>query len=229
MKTTTRKITTSAPALTYDEILDQGSLTEDEVLLCLNGKLVRRYEAVAARIAERAAAHAAALEQARISAKARANIAAVKAADGGDPDDRLTTRTPAEPDPDPDPAYVDPEQGDADRLRAEMKRFTVAFIIRAVPDEDWSALLEDHAPRKDPTDAKKIDPRDWEGVNSSTFYRALVRASIASPEHDDVKFDRLMRLLTSAQFSRLAAVATDVNKRDADLPFSRDDWESPPR
>lgn len=222
--------TPAPPALTYDEILEQGCLTEDVVPLCLNGRLTRRYEAVAARIAERTAERTAEAEAARLTAQARANFAAAKAGEDN-PDDRLTTRPAApvvEPEPDAVP-YVDPEQATADRLLAEMKRFTVPFTIRAVPDPDWNSLLEANPPRRDPSDAKKLDPRDWEGVNSSTFYAALVRASIAEPAHDDARFDRLMKLLTSAQFDRLAKVAADVNKRDEDLPFSLADLESPPR
>lgn len=220
--------TSTPPALTYDEILEQGSRTEDIVPLCLNGKLRRQYEAVKARIEERAAVREAEQDAAALAIKAQASIAARHAGEAS-ADDRLVSKPPAElPAEEAPPAepYVDPEQGELERLRAEMLRFTVPFVIRAVPDAEWNKLLEDHPPRRDPSDAKKTDPRDWEGVDSSTFYTALVRVSIAEPVHDDARFAKLMDLVTSAQFDRLAKVAAEVNKRDEDLPFSPGDLES---
>jgi hypothetical protein len=122
---------------------------------------------------------------------------------------------------------VDEEQPELDRLRAEMLRWTVPFVLRGVPDEDWTDLLERHPPRKDPADAKKIDARDAEeGINTATFYRELVERAIAEPVHDTDKFAKLMRLVTAAQFERLKNAAARVNLRDADLPFSPGDLES---
>lgn len=220
--------TTAPPALTYDQILEQGSIAEDVVPLCLNGKLRRKYEEVKACIDERRAVWEAERETERLMIKARENAAArASAADSAD--DRLASKpapAPAPAEDAPEPVYTDEEQPELDRLRAEMLRFTVPFVIRAVPDAEWNKLLEEHPPRKDPSDAKKTDPRDWEGVNSATFYAALVRMSIAEPAHTDEQYARLMKLVTSAQFERLTKVSADVNKRDEDLPFSLGDLES---
>lgn len=221
--------TTAPPALTYDEILAQGSITEDVVPLCLNGRMRRQYEAVKARVEERTADHEAEREAARLVIKAKAHAAARAAGEAAVADDRLASRPAPVPVPEDDPAeapYVDEEQPELDRLLAEMMRFTVPFTIRAVPDPEWNKLLEDHPPRKDPADAKKIDPRDFEGINSATFYADLVRRSIAEPAHTDEQYARLLELVTSAQFERLIKTATEVNKRDEDLPFSLGDLES---
>jgi hypothetical protein len=219
----------AAPALTYDEILEQGVLAEETVPLCLNGRIRRQYEDVKRRIAERTADFEAEREAEKLVAKARSTIAARAVAEAT-ADDRLVTKPAPEPEPEDDGAdvaYVDDEQPELDRLRAEMLRWTVPFVLRGVPEEDWSALLEAHPPRKDPADAKRIDARDAEdGVNSSTFYRELIKAAIAEPEHDDAKFDRLMRLVTAAQFERLKDAAARVNLRDENLPFSPGDLES---
>jgi hypothetical protein len=219
---------TARPALTYDQILDEGCTTEDVVLLCLKGSLTRKYEAVAARIAARTAEEMDAREAAKIRARAAANVAALRAEQAG-ADDRLSSKPAPLPvdDPGNDEPYVDPEQGEADRLIAEMKRYTVPFVLRAVPDERWTELIGLHPPRRDPADAKKIDPRD-SNVNSETFYRSLVRESVVDPEHDDARWARLTRLLTAAQMGRLIATATDINQRDEDLPFSPADLETPP-
>lgn len=217
-----------APALTYDQILEQGIRAEVMVPLCLNGRMRRQYEEVKARVDERTAEHEAEQEAARLVLKAKAHAAARAAAQEGG-DDRLVSK-PAAAEADPEDAeaapYVDPEQPELERLRAEMLRFTVPFIIRGVPEGEWNELLEAHPPRKDPSDAKKNDPRDWEGVNAATFYTDLVRRSIAEPAHTDEQFARLMELVTSAQFDRLGNAAAEINKKDEDLPFSLGDLES---
>lgn len=226
--------TTSVPALTYDEILAGGSIAEDVVMLCLNGKLRRQYETVKERVDQRTADHEAEQEAAQLALRARRNIMSARQAETAAADDRLVTKsTPAPADDDGDqdetpPAYVDPEQPELDRLAGEMKRYTVPFIVRALPDQDWNRLLEAHPPRRDPADAKRLDPRDFEGVNSSTFYADLVRKSIAEPAHTDEQFARLMELITSKQFDKLATAAAEVNKRDENLPFSLADLGTPP-
>lgn len=220
---------TQRPSLTYDEILAQGVLAEETVPLCLNGRLRRQYEDVKARVEERLADVEAEREAARLVIKARANAAARVAAERAVADDRLVSPSPAEPGPDDDAEepYVDEEQPELDRLRAEMLRWTVPFVIRAVPDERWNELLEKHPPRKDPSDAKRPDPRDAAaGVNVDTFYREMARLSIVEPAQDDAKFARLMTLVTAAQFARLRDAIAKVNIRDDDLPFSPGDWES---
>src|SRR6185312_7293524 len=115
-------------------------------------------------------------------------------------DDRLVSKPAPEPEDPEDaetPAYVDEEQPELDRLKAEMLRWTVPFVLRAIPEADWSQMLEAHPPRKDPSDAKKIDLRDAEdGVDTSTFYHDLIRQAIAEPEHDDEKFAKLSALIT---------------------------------
>lgn len=188
-------------SLDFDQILDGASLPETTVSLCLNGRLRRQYEETKARIEDRQA-HAEAQRMAQID------------------DTRLGDR-PYEPAP-------DPEQGDLDRIEQEMRQYTVDFVLRGLPAQTWARLIEDHPPRKDPADKTKIDPRDLlNGVNTTTFYPALVRASIASPEIDDDRWAKLETALTDAQFDRLATAATNLNKRDEDIPFSLRGSESP--
>jgi hypothetical protein len=219
----------TTPALSYDEILDAGVLAEETVPLCLNGRIRRQYEDVKRRIEGRTADWEANREAEKLVLKARNTIAARAVAEAS-ADDRLVTKAP-EPEADPeaaaDEAYVDEEQPELDRLKAEMLRWTVPFVLRAVPEADWSALLEAHPPRKSPDDVKKIDLRDAEdGVDTSTFYHALIRAAIAEPPHTDDQFAKLMRLVTAAQFERLKDAAARVNLRDDNLPFSPGDLES---
>ncbi len=201
------------PALTFDEMLDQGEPAEELVPLCLNGRLVRQYEEVADRIA----------------ARAEARQAATMVPDG-DPDVRLGG-APA-PAGVPQRGVPDPEQPEADRLAAEMRRFTQVFRLTSVGAR-YNELLQEHPPRPDKLDAKRYHPADAEqGFNVSTFYAALVRVSIAEPEMTDGRWDKLMRgrsRISDAQFDRLALAAIRVNRQDANLPFSLDDLGHPPR
>lgn len=187
------------PAFTLDEILDGATLAEDTVSLCLNGKLRREYEAVKARIAERADL-----------AEAAATVAAAARTPG---DDRLATRDPGAAEP-----YVDEEQGRLDELVAEMHRYMVTFVIRAVDSQRWNELVEAHPPRKDPATGRRAEV-DFEGVNQKTFYPELLRLSIAEPEMTDAQHAKLRTKLTAAQVDKLSNAAKEVNRRDEDIPF----------
>ncbi|GLY08272.1 hypothetical protein [Actinoplanes sp. NBRC 101535] len=196
--------------LTFDQILDEGSPSQAQVPLCLNGRLVQQYEAVIARIGARAADRAAA---ARVAGRV----------DPDDPDRRLGTRAPGVP-----VEVRDPEQEEADRLQQEMRRFTVVFTLANIGAE-YNKLIQAHPPRRDPADAKRLHPHDSEGFNSITFFPALVRLSLAEPEMTDARWEKLLTgraRISDAQFERLAEAAVKVNRRDHDLPFSLGDLES---
>lgn len=198
--------TMDRPALTFDEMLEQGQPATEYVPLCLNGELVKKYEEITARIEHRAAL-----------AQMGAQV------DENDPDIRLGGGAPA-PAGALKPGEPDPEQEEADRLKAEMRRFTQVFVLNAV-GEKYQELLEQHPPRPDPLDAKKYHPEDRQGFNSMTFYPALVRASIVKPEMTDPRWEKLMRgksRISDGQFDRLAAAAIKANKKDDDLPFLLD-------
>lgn len=222
---------TATQALTFDEILEQGTPTQETVWICLNGRLRAEYEEVAERIAGRTADWEAAREAAKETAEHRA--AQLERATEPGPDDRLTSRPPAADVPEvPDEgSYVDPEQAHADELVAGMKRYTVPFVLVTV-GERYNELIEAHPPRRDPADAKKIDPRDYQGYNSATFWKALIREAIESPEMTDERWEKLLNgkaRLSDVQWDKLANAALRVNRQDYDIPFSPDDLESPPR
>jgi hypothetical protein len=180
----------------FDLLLDEASLPETEVPLCLNGKLRAQYDTLAARIEARRA------EQAATELPA---------------DDRLASKGPA----------PDPEQPELDRLIAEMRRYTQVFVVRAMPRPDWNRLFAEHPPRRDPKTGK-LDPRDVAGINYTTFYPALVRACVVVPEMSADRWDRLDKVLTDAQFDRLAVAAWNVNRREDDIPFSPSGLPDPP-
>ncbi|WP_341719933.1 hypothetical protein QQG74_09605 [Micromonospora sp. FIMYZ51] len=174
----------------FDLLLDEATPRETTVWLCLNGKLRAEYEAVKARIEERAAN-----------------------ADTGDDlpegDERLATRTrKAEP---------DPEQPRLDELEEKMRQHTIPFKVVALGRQEWEDLFSKHPPRRD-KDGKR-DPRDGLGVNSSTFFPALVRQSIAEPEMTADRWTKLYNKLSDAQFERLWLAAWELNRSEEDVPF----------
>jgi hypothetical protein len=190
--------------LNLDAILDAASLPERGVKLCLNGKLRRKYETVRDAIAEREA-----------EADAGELSDQLKAADAP-ADTRLGTKAPEKPAavPADDPARVE-----LAALLEQMKEHTVEFVVQGIPSQEWGELLEKHPPRK-LADTGRLDPRDAsDGVNTSTFYPELVKRALTEPEMTDAQYEKVMGVLTDAQFNRLAKAAGEVNVQDEDVPF----------
>src|SRR5690606_31840899 len=67
-----------------------------------------------------------------------------------------------------------------------------------------------------------VDERDkYIGVNTDTFFPALIRRSTVEPELDDEDWDLLLNeRLTSRQFDDLANAAGSLNRRGVDVAFS---------
>jgi hypothetical protein len=111
------------------------------------------------------------------------------------------------------------QRAELDELREEMKRFTVPFMVRALPRRQFRALLAAHPPRKG--DDGKVDPADWQGVNNATYFDALIRATTVSPELDEETWQLLLdEKLSDAQYEALADAAFDISREKIDLPFS---------
>lgn len=177
----------------FDAMLDEATLAETTVPICLNGKLRAEYARVKARIDERAAA-------------------AASAADTTLPgDDRLSSKGPRQ-----DP---DPEQPELDRLVEQMRKYTVQVVLRAQPKEEWNELFAAHPPRTDKQTGKR-NPRDMIGVNYDTFFPALVRKSVVSPEMTGDRWQKFYAKLSDAQFNKLANAAWEINQTEDDVPFS---------
>ncbi|MEU8371223.1 hypothetical protein [Micromonospora tulbaghiae] len=105
-------------------------------------------------------------------------------------------------------------------LRAQMQAHTYRFRLRAMPHPAWRAFCAEHPPRED--DEGKVDERDrLIGVNTETFYEALVRRSVVDPQLDDAEWQTLLGgALTDRQFTELAETAWALNRREVDIPFS---------
>jgi hypothetical protein len=123
-------------------------------------------------------------------------------------------------------------------LEAEMKAWTYEFRLRALPKRQWRALVAAHPPRKGPDG--EIVPGDGPGINSETFYSAMIRACTIDPVLTEDQWRALIGdtpeeaaereaqglpvedgKLTDRQFDEIANAAWDLNRRDIDIPFSR--------
>ncbi|GLZ62880.1 hypothetical protein [Micromonospora sp. NBRC 107095] len=104
-------------------------------------------------------------------------------------------------------------------LRQEMTGSTLTLTLRALPSHHYQALMDEHPPRV--TD-EGVNPRDRLGFNSSTFFQALARTCLISPDLDDEDWEGLFGedgALTDAQVSRVCNTAYALNRKDIDLPF----------
>lgn len=118
-------------------------------------------------------------------------------------------------------------------LQEEMRESTVPFRLRALLPSRWAALAAEHQPRKD-ADGRMV-AEDALGVNAQTFFAALIRASVVSPDLDDADWEILLGTqddgtaveedggggLTDGQVDALGGAAWRLNRREVDIPFSR--------
>lgn len=110
-------------------------------------------------------------------------------------------------------------------LRERMTEDTEVFRLRALPRNRWRELVDQHQPRRGEDGA--LDKRDAAiGVDVSTMFPALVRASVVSPVLDAEDWSALLGdestdgVLTDAQFDALSGAAWRLNRSEVDIPFS---------
>lgn len=115
--------------------------------------------------------------------------------------------------------------GRVEQLREQMAESTVEFRLRAIPGNRWQAVLDEHPPRRD--EGGTVDVRDRAiGVNVDSFFPALVRRCLVSPELDDEDWtalfgsDEVDGALTDRQCDQLYDAAWALNRKEVDVPFS---------
>jgi hypothetical protein len=124
-----------------------------------------------------------------------------------------------------------PALGDlADRVRAieaEMLEHTETWRLRAMPKHKFRALVASHPPRLDEDD-EPIDEDKRLGLDRSTFFPALIRASVVEPELDDEDWAWLLGdenddesgVLNDRQIGDLEDIAWFLNRDEVKAPFS---------
>jgi len=98
-------------------------------------------------------------------------------------------------------------------IEGQMKESTIELTLRALPRREWLRLLRDH-PRGGDDGDKAM------GLNTETFFDALIPLSIVDPELNEDQVSRLMDALSSAQYDKLLETAWSLNRRDVSVPFS---------
>lgn len=110
-------------------------------------------------------------------------------------------------------------------LRAEMLEHTEDFRLRALPKPAFRALIAAHPPRRvqaeDGSEAELEAGDAGLGLNRETFFEALIRASVVSPELDEDDWTALFEVLTDRQFGDLSDTAWFLNRGEISVPFSR--------
>lgn len=97
-------------------------------------------------------------------------------------------------------------------LEAEISENTMTVLLRGLRHEPWAKLMAEHPPRLD-------KPGDQQsGLNIDTFIPALVRAEIVDPEMSDEQFEKLIDVITQAQWDDLANAAYSLGRGDRNRP-----------
>jgi hypothetical protein len=104
-------------------------------------------------------------------------------------------------------------------LQAEMREHTYLFRLRAMPKPKFRALIAAHPPRRG-DDGELVDGDRLMGVDTETFWDALIRACLIDPVLDDEKWRRTEAALTDKQYEQLSDAAWGLNRGEVDIPFS---------
>mgnify|MGYP001152550309 CR=1 FL=1 len=100
-----------------------------------------------------------------------------------------------------------------EKIRTQMQQHTRVIRLRALPRRQWSDLLArpEHQPRKE--DA----PADY---NRETFPVAALAACAVAPKMTVEQAGRLVDRLSQGQWDRLWLAILNLNKGEANVPFS---------
>jgi hypothetical protein len=125
-------------------------------------------------------------------------------------------------------------------LEAQMLEEADTWVLRAMPRHKFRALVDAHEPRRG-DDGEPLDEDRQLGLNRDTFFPALIRASVITPELDDEDWLWLLGhtdeerahleaeerqaeiedgVLTDRQFGDLEDTAWFLNRGEVKVPFS---------
>lgn len=109
-------------------------------------------------------------------------------------------------------------------LQVEMREHFYTFRIQALPKREFRALVAKHGPRRvvgEDGEEKIHEDDKYIGVNTASFFEALMRACLVDPVLGDDDWTALDSKLTDSQWDSLSTAAWSVNRSDVDVPFSR--------
>lgn len=101
-----------------------------------------------------------------------------------------------------------------DALVEATRERAIKVTLRAVPHRTYRQLQDAHPPRK----GNKRD--EVYGVNEDTFFPALIRASLVSPEVTDEQWDEFVSTVAAPALMRLSSTAFELATGEVALPKS---------
>jgi len=100
------------------------------------------------------------------------------------------------------------------QLEQEMAESTVTLRFRALRRTAWLEMLAMFPPRKDNAADKSM------GMNGPAFFKALIPASLVSPEIEGDDLAELLDAITDAQYAQIENTVWALNRQDVSVPFS---------
>lgn len=102
-------------------------------------------------------------------------------------------------------------------VRERAAAAVIPFELQALTRREWASLVADHQPSQDASTGAKML-----GYDPETFFPALIRSSLVSPDLDEDTFDLLVdEKLTAGQYDQLVDACLELSKRKTSIPFSR--------
>lgn len=102
-----------------------------------------------------------------------------------------------------------------DALGGRMRAATRTFHLQALDPTAYRLLQLKHPPRDGDAHDQSF------GVNVDTFFPALTRACLLSPDLSDEQWDGLFQKLSPIQWDQLWGAAHSLNRREVIVPKSR--------
>ena len=100
-------------------------------------------------------------------------------------------------------------------LEEQMAGSTLHLRLRALTRTPWMDLIQAHGPREgNASDARAA-------LNVTTFFPALIAASLVAPGLDEARLKTLLDVITPRQYDVLTDAAWRLNQQDVSVPFSR--------
>jgi len=99
-------------------------------------------------------------------------------------------------------------------IEAEIQDTVIVFRLRAMPQDKYRILCDNHPPRK----GNEMD--GFVGYNRDAVLDASVRVCLYDPEFDDVSWQAFLAVCNPSEWNELRSVVNSVNRSVADAPKS---------
>lgn len=101
-------------------------------------------------------------------------------------------------------------------VEAEIADNTLKVRMRGLTHQPWTELVAAHPPRKDNFADQNV------GINEETFIPALIKAQMIEPVMADEQVEKLLDVISDAQYQMLSNAAWALGRADRNRPvFSR--------